>query len=111
MADPAASAALSAVDVRKVAALARLALTDVQVEEYRGRLSAVLAYIDRLRTLDLTDAEPLANVGGSTNRLSDDLPGPQLATSHLLRLCPQPAPDSVGPYIQVPKVIDSGGGA
>lgn len=101
--------ALSAEQVRKVASLSRLALSDAQVEEYRTRLSAVLGYIDRLRELDLAGVEPLWNPVETTNRLADDVPGPTLGNDALMAMLPGGAP--MPPYIKVPKVLGEGGGA
>lgn len=99
--------ALTAEQVRKVAALARLAPTDEQVERYRSELAAILGYVERLRTLDLTGVEPLAHISEATNRLDPDEPGPTLSPDTLAQL----APETMGPFIKVPKVIDEGGGA
>lgn len=97
-------ATLSAAEVRKVAGLARLALDDRQVEQYRTQLSAVLGYVQRLQSLDLSAVEPLSHPGEQTNRLRDDRPGPTLSTDALMRM----APDALPPFIKVPKVIGEG---
>lgn len=93
--------------VRKIARLARLAITHQQVETYRTQLSGVLGYIDRLRQLDLTGVEPMANVGDFTNRLDEDKPGLTVPTERLMKMAPASSP----PFIQVPKVLEEGGGA
>lgn len=98
---------LSADYVRKVARLARLAPTDAQVETYRTQLSAVITYMERLKSLDLAGIEPLTSVGDFTNRLDADAPGPTLPNSALMKM----APDRAEPFIKVPKVLDEGGGA
>jgi aspartyl-tRNA(Asn)/glutamyl-tRNA(Gln) amidotransferase subunit C len=94
-------------EVRKVARLSRLALSDEQVERYRTQLSAVLGYMDRLRQVDLTGVEPMAHAGEAVSRLADDTPGPTLATGAFMSMAPEKWP----PFIKVPKVIDEGGGA
>ncbi|MFN0132050.1 MAG: Asp-tRNA(Asn)/Glu-tRNA(Gln) amidotransferase subunit GatC [Phycisphaerales bacterium] len=94
-------------DARRVARLARLELSDEQLERYRAQLDAVLGYIDQLRALDLAGVEPLTRVGDDANRLDDDVPGPCLPTAALIAM----APDAVGPFIQVPRVLGEGGGA
>jgi len=98
---------LSATDVRRVASLARLALTDAEVEEYRVKLSAVVAYVERLSALDLEHVEPLANVAETGNRLRADVPGPTLPTSTLMAM----APDQYEGFVRVPKVLDDGSSA
>jgi aspartyl-tRNA(Asn)/glutamyl-tRNA(Gln) amidotransferase subunit C len=101
------SQALSADAVRKVARLSRLALTDQQVEAYRGQLSAVLVYMERLKGLDLSGVEPMSHPIDATNRLDEDVPGPTLPTSALMAM----APDALPPFIKVPKVLGEGAGA
>jgi aspartyl-tRNA(Asn)/glutamyl-tRNA(Gln) amidotransferase subunit C len=98
---------LSEADVRKAAKLSRLAITDDQARLYQPQLAAVLGYIERLRTLDLSGVEPLTHISGATNRLDEDTPGPTLPTETLMRM----APDAMPPFVKVPKVIDDGGGA
>ncbi len=93
--------------VRRIAKLSRLSLTDEQVEQYSARMSAVLGYMDRLRELKLDDVEPMANVGGTTNRLDEDTPGPTLSNEALMKI----APDTMPPFVKVPKVLGEGGGA
>lgn len=100
-------APLSAEQVRKVARLARLGLSDEQVERYRTQLAAVLAYVERLRDLDLTGIEPLANPVEETNRLRNDEPGPVLPRQTFLDV----APRTEGPFVAVPKIIGGGEGA
>ncbi len=65
---------LSAHEVRKVAKLARLALTDAQVEKYAGQMTQALGYIERLRELRLDDVQPLTNPSDSVNCLAEDTP-------------------------------------
>jgi aspartyl-tRNA(Asn)/glutamyl-tRNA(Gln) amidotransferase subunit C len=98
---------LSADDVRKVARLSRLAPSDQEVELYRGHLSAILGYVERLRRLDLKDVEPLTHLSEAGNRLDEDTPGPTLPTGALMSM----APDKLPPFVRVPKVIDDGGAA
>jgi len=93
--------------VRRIAKLSRLSLTDEQVEQYGSRMSAVLGYMNRLRELNLDDVEPMANVGGTTNRLDEDTPGPMLSNDALMKI----APDKMPPFVKVPKVLGEGGGA
>jgi len=93
--------------VRRIAKLSRLSLTDAQVADYGARMTAVLGYMDRLRELKLDDVEPMANVGGTTNRLDDDTPGPTLSNEALMEI----APDTMPPFVKVPKVLGEGGGA
>jgi aspartyl-tRNA(Asn)/glutamyl-tRNA(Gln) amidotransferase subunit C len=98
---------LSPSEVHKIARLARLAITDAQAAAYGPRLSAILSHMDKLRALDLSGIEPLTHIGDSVNRLDPDNPGPTLPPQTLMKL----APDSLPPFVKVPKVIGDGGGA
>lgn len=91
--------------VHRVAHLARLKLTDEQARDARDRLDAVLGYMRCLGELDLEGVEPMPHV--ADNRLDADEPGPTLAPETLRDL----APDTWGPFIRVPKVIDGGSSA
>lgn len=95
--------------MRRVAQLARLALTDEQLEQYRHQLGHVLEYMQRLRTLDLSDVEPMTSPIESFNRLADDVPGPTLSNQQLMELAPEQAHSA--PFITVPKVLAGGEGA
>lgn len=98
---------ITADEVRRIARLARLAITDDQVEEHLRGLTAVLGYVARLRTLDMSGVEPLAHVGEEPHRLRPDEPGPTLDTDALMRMAPRTMP----PFVALPKVLGDGGGA
>jgi aspartyl-tRNA(Asn)/glutamyl-tRNA(Gln) amidotransferase subunit C len=98
---------LSSDEVRKVARLARLSLSEAQVEQYRAQLGAVLGYVERLKEVDVAGVEPMANVADAVNRLAADEPGPVIANEVLMRMAPQ----VMAPFVKVPKVLEEGGGA
>jgi aspartyl-tRNA(Asn)/glutamyl-tRNA(Gln) amidotransferase subunit C len=99
-------AMLSEKDVRMVAKLARLALHDNQVQQYRAQLSGVLAYMDRLREVDVCGVEPMSHPNDMANRLDADEPRPgTLATETLMSM----APAKIEPFVRVPKVIGESG--
>lgn len=92
---------LSESQVRHIAKLARLRLSDAQVELYRTQLSAVLEHVNKLAELDLDDVEPLSHPIALTNRFGDDSPQPSLPMEVALGNAPQVE----GSYIAVPKVL------
>ena len=59
-------------EVLKLAQLARLALTDEEVEEFRGELSAILQYVAQLQAVDTHGVKPTHQVTGLTNVMRDD---------------------------------------
>ncbi len=98
---------LSIEDVRKVAKLARLAVSDADAERYRAELAAVLGYVERLGEVDVAGVEPMAHVADSINVLRDDEPRIAYDPAVVEKL----APDAEGGFIRVPRVLGEGGGA
>lgn len=48
--------------VRRIAHLARIAVSDAEVEHLQGELNAMLAFVERLAEVDVTDVEPMTSV-------------------------------------------------
>lgn len=65
-------ATLSAAQVRHIAKLARLTISDEDIEKYAKELSSILQYIDMLSEVDTKNIEPTAQVTGQTNQLRKD---------------------------------------
>ena len=65
---------LSKEEVIKLAQLARIALTDQEVEKYQKDLSTVLDYVDELKKVDVTGLEEVSQVTGLVNVQRDDKP-------------------------------------
>ena len=82
---------ISEEEVRHVANLARLGLTDDEVTKMSGQLSAVLDSIAQIRELDLSDVPPTANALNLTNVLRPDEPRPCLPRDVALSTAPDPA--------------------
>ena len=64
--------------VLHVAKLARLALTDDEVERFRGQLSAILEAVGKVSELDLEGVPPTSHPLDLVNVLADDEPRPSL---------------------------------
>ncbi|HEX8762262.1 MAG TPA: Asp-tRNA(Asn)/Glu-tRNA(Gln) amidotransferase subunit GatC [Candidatus Saccharimonadales bacterium] len=81
---------LSREDVLKLARLARLDLTDEEVEVYRKELSQVLDYVAQLDDVDVTGLEPTSQVTGLKNVMREDtIIDYGVSPQALLRLAPQ----------------------
>ncbi len=91
-------------EVRKVARLARLKLSDNEVASYTQRLGQVLQYIDVLSEVDTTNVEPLAHPIEVSNVLRPDTPAGSLPREAALGN----APKSDGRYFLVPPILDGG---
>jgi aspartyl-tRNA(Asn)/glutamyl-tRNA(Gln) amidotransferase subunit C len=90
--------ALSRDDVLHVADLARLALTEEDMERFRGQLSAILDAVGTVGELDLADVRPTSHPLDVVNVWADDEPRPSLDPEDALAN----APDREGTYFRVP---------
>jgi aspartyl-tRNA(Asn)/glutamyl-tRNA(Gln) amidotransferase subunit C len=77
--------------VLHVATLARLKLTDEEVERMAGELSGILEHVDRISALDLDDVEPTSHVIALENVLRPDRPRPSWTRDEMLERAPDPA--------------------
>ena len=91
---------ISEEQVRHVAGLARLGLTEDEIGEMGGQLDAILDSIEKIRELDLTDTPPTANPLNLSNVLRPDEPRPELPGEEALA----PAPDAVDGLFAVPRI-------
>jgi aspartyl-tRNA(Asn)/glutamyl-tRNA(Gln) amidotransferase subunit C len=74
--------------VLHVAALARLALSDEEVDRMASELSAVLDHIEKVSELDLDEVEPTSHVIDVVNVLRPDEPQPSLPLEVALAQAP-----------------------
>jgi len=59
-------------DVLKLARLARLTITDEEIEQYRKELSDILQYVAQLQQVDVSGLQPTTQVTGLTNVMRED---------------------------------------
>mgnify|MGYP003579026448 FL=1 len=89
-------------DGRHVARLARLALSDDELERMRAEMSAILGYMDKLRSLDTTGVEPTSHAVPLRNVMREDEPVPSSPLDDMLAN----APDRDGDTFRVPRIIE-----
>lgn len=77
--------------VLHVAKLARLGLSEEEVETMAGELSGILEHVDRIASLDLDGVEPTSHVVELENVLRPDVPHESLDRD--VALAPAPDPD------------------
>jgi aspartyl-tRNA(Asn)/glutamyl-tRNA(Gln) amidotransferase subunit C len=77
--------------VLHVAKLARLGLSEEEVETMAGELSGILEHVDRIAELDLDDVEPTSHVVELENVLRADVPHRSLSPDVALSQAPDPA--------------------
>ena len=84
--------------VLHVARLARLSLSDEEVETMARELSGILEHVDRINQLDLEGVEPTSHVVDLENVLRPDDPRPSWPRETIL----EPAPDASDEGFRVP---------
>jgi aspartyl-tRNA(Asn)/glutamyl-tRNA(Gln) amidotransferase subunit C len=92
-------------DVRRVAALANLALTPEEIARMALDMDGILTHVDQLNELDTSDVAPMAQVlfdAEETATLRDDIERPTLSNADAVAN----APVAGGGYFKVPKVIE-----
>jgi aspartyl-tRNA(Asn)/glutamyl-tRNA(Gln) amidotransferase subunit C len=87
---------LDRAQVLHVARLARLELTEAEVEKMAGELSKVLDHIDKIRELDLDGVPPTSHVVDVVNALRGDEPEPCLSREVALAQAPEPVDGGFG---------------
>ena len=89
-------------EVERIAALARLSVTDAEAERLAGELEAILRHAEQLAGLDTSEVEPTSHPMELPTALREDLPeaplDPELALAN--------APEREGSAFVVPKVIE-----
>ena len=75
-------------EVLHVARLARLALTEDEVERFREQLSAILEAVGKVAELDLSDVEPTLHPLALSNVWAEDEPRPSLPVEEALANAP-----------------------
>jgi aspartyl-tRNA(Asn)/glutamyl-tRNA(Gln) amidotransferase subunit C len=83
--------ALTMEDVRKVALLARLRLSDDELAVMQQQLSSILGYMDMLQEVDVTDVPTTAQVTDVVNIVRPDEVRPSLPVEAVLENAPQHA--------------------
>jgi aspartyl-tRNA(Asn)/glutamyl-tRNA(Gln) amidotransferase subunit C len=85
---PAMASRISREEVAHVAALARLALTEPELDRFTEQLGAVLDHAEDVAALDLHDVPPMAHPIPMANVFRDDVVGPCLDRDEVLAAAP-----------------------
>jgi aspartyl-tRNA(Asn)/glutamyl-tRNA(Gln) amidotransferase subunit C len=81
--------ALTRADVEKVALLARLRLSDAELETMTGQLAQIVGYVDLLSEVDTEGVEPMAHAVEVTNVFASDEVQPSLPRDTALATAPR----------------------
>jgi aspartyl-tRNA(Asn)/glutamyl-tRNA(Gln) amidotransferase subunit C len=90
--------------VRSIARLSRIRLTDAEVATFSQQLGEVLAAFSKLQQVDIEGVDPMPHAVERTNVLADDEPGQSLAPDAALANAPKRHED----VFLVPRVLGAG---
>lgn len=91
--------------IEKVALLARLQLTEDEIEPLRKDMENILGYADQLNALDTDQVEPLAHPGDIVNALRTDQAKSSFDRAEMLKNSPK----NNGEFYLVPAVLGESG--
>jgi aspartyl-tRNA(Asn)/glutamyl-tRNA(Gln) amidotransferase subunit C len=94
------------VNVQYVADLARISMTDAEIERLGEELDAILEYVRQLSEVDVGGIEPTAHAVPRSNVMRDDVTAPCVDRGLVVANAPASVDDI---YIRVPVVIDEEG--
>lgn len=90
-------------EVRRVANLARLEISEAEEVEFTTQLNSILGYFERLSELDTTDVPPTTRAIETSNITRPDELAP-FTDKEALRAA---APEQQGDFFRVPKILSS----
>ncbi|GBQ08973.1 Asp-tRNA(Asn)/Glu-tRNA(Gln) amidotransferase subunit GatC [Saccharibacter floricola] len=93
---------LDAKKVARIARLARIGLSDDEVQTYQKDMEGIIDWVEQLNEVDITDVPPMVGTGLATARLRDDVVTDGERRDDVL----SNAPEREGPFFTVPKVVE-----
>ena len=94
--------AITEQEVRYVAHLSRLELSEDELARFAAQLDEVLQYVEKLNELDTSQVEPMLHAIAHENVFREDVPGHSLTRDEALGN----APDSSEGCFKVPRIIE-----
>jgi aspartyl-tRNA(Asn)/glutamyl-tRNA(Gln) amidotransferase subunit C len=93
---------VDAATVRKIAQLARIAVTEAEVPHLQGELNAMLAFVEQLSEVNVDGVEPMTSVTPMEMKKRQDVVNDGEIADDIVRN----APDAVNHFFLVPKVVE-----
>jgi len=93
---------VDAATVRRIARLARIAVSEDEVEPLKGELNDMLAFVEQLREVDVAGVEPMTSVAPMAVKQRPD----QIADGNIADDVMKNAPASEDHFFMVPKVVE-----
>ncbi|GEP05934.1 Asp-tRNA(Asn)/Glu-tRNA(Gln) amidotransferase subunit GatC [Methylobacterium oxalidis] len=88
--------------VRRIAHLARIAVSDDEVAPLQGELNAILAFVEQLGAVDVADVEPMTSVTPMAMKKREDV----ITDGGRAQEVVANAPETEDHYFLVPKVVE-----
>ena len=63
---------ISKEDVKHIAHLARIEISEGEIEKFQGELGGILDYVEQLQEVDVEEVEPLRTISGARDVLRED---------------------------------------
>ena len=93
---------VDATTVRRIAHLARIAVSDAEVPHLQGELNAMLAFVEQLSEVNVEGVEPMTSVMPMKMKMRADVVNDGASVDDILKN----APAAEGHYFLVPKVVE-----
>ncbi len=90
------------IDVRYVANLARIKLSDEEVETFQGQLEQIVEYVEKIGELDVSGIEPTSHAHPVQNVFRKDAVTESLARADVMAN----APEQTDEQFKVPKIVE-----
>ena len=90
------------IDVRYVANLARMELTEEEISKFQDQLEQIVGYVEKIGALDLKNVEPTSHPRPMQNVFRDDVVNKGLDTEQAM----QNAPERSGNFFRVPRMVE-----
>lgn len=88
--------------VRRIARLARIAVTGPEADALKGELNAILGFVEQLEEVDVSGVEPMTSVVDVTLKMRDDA----VTDGGIAEKIVANAPETEDHYFVVPKVVE-----
>lgn len=93
---------VDAATVRRIAHLARIAVTDAEVPHLQGELNAMLAFVEQLQEVNVEGVEPMTSVMPMQMKKREDM----VNDGDIVDAVTANAPDAQDHFFLVPKVLE-----
>lgn len=93
---------MSDIDLKHIARLSRLHLTDEEIRFFQTQVAQILAFVDKLKEVNVEGVEPTSHPLALQNVFREDTVVPSLAIEEFLKKSPK----TRGRFFEVPKIIE-----